>query len=467
MREIWISEFFIGLFLFLALIRTRVKKLAALAGIVWLPLAAFLLSIGLFPAYGFRPEVLPLAAFAGLAALLHIPAMISTRGRARADTYPEKKPPFSLIAGLLLLALVLYPAFRFSPLEPAAPDSEVLSFTLRDDDTRRVFKVRLYTAGERGNSRPLLVIGPPVFGATALEDVCAELAGKGFTVLSYTRQGPASPAEWFRRFRAFSAGTRSAAANERGRALEEASRRDLLAVLDGIAGNPELREGLSLFDTASKDDLFLAGYDTGASALVLLAGNPSFTRTWQAVKGIIAVESPLWSLYRQEERVFEAPPPDAGWFASMRAGLGSWAASLKPKKITGLREIPGAVLPVLYLVSDRALEAKYRLKYEAVFGSLKAGKKPAVLAAAAGAGPLDYAGFPSKYPLLSRLYNGRQEDVWKDREAAGGTARIIANFAAVILEAEETGDVPLSVEPLPKGIRLESGNWNLKPIGLY
>jgi hypothetical protein len=466
MREIWISEFFIGLFLFLGLIRTRVKKLAALAGLVWLPLAAFFLSIGLFPAYGFRPEVLPLAFFAGAVALPRIPAMISIR-RAGADDYLEKKTLFSLIAGLLLLAFALYPAFRFSSLESAAPDSEVLSFTLQDDDTKRVFNVRLYTARERGSSRPLLVLGPPVFGAPALEDVCAELAGKGFTVLFYTRRDPVSPAERFRQFRAFSAGTRSAAANERGRALEEAGRRDLLAVLGSIAGNPELGEGLSLFDLASREDLFLAGYDISASSLVLLAGSPSFTRTWQAVKGIIAVESPLWSLYREEERVFEALPPDAGWFASVRTGLGNWAASLKPKKIAGLREIPATGIPVLYLVSDRALDAKYRLKYEAVFGSLRAGKKPAVLAAACGAGPLDYAGFPSKYPLLSRLYDGRQEDVWKGRQAAGGTAQIIANFAAVLLEAEGASGVPLSVEPLPQGIRLESGNWNLKPIGLY
>jgi hypothetical protein len=471
MREIWIPEFFIAFFLFLALIRRRVKGLLSLRGIVWFPLAAFLLSIGLFPAYGFRPEALPLVVFSIVITILHFPHMASVSGRVREEEYQGEKPFFTPILGLILLAAVLYPVFRFSPLAGIGP-GPVYSFTLNDEDRGRSYRFRLYLPPEgsgsgSGGKRPLVVLSPPAFGAPALEDLCAELGSRGFAALSYTRQGSASPVELFRHFRAFRAGTRSASANAWGRALEEAERADILFILSRIGQNPSIGEGLSLFDPISRDAVFLAGYGAGASALVLLAGNPGFVQENPSVKGIIAVESPLWSLYRQEERVFETLPHDSGWLRSVRAGLGRWFASLKPKKITGLGEIPAAGFPVLYLVSDRVLDPKSRPDYEAAFRSLQRGKKPSVLASADGAGLFDYAGFPSRYPLLSWVFSGRKQAVWKDSQAAGGTAQIMVNFAALLLDAEGSGAAALKTEPLPRGIHLETGGWNLKSIGLY
>jgi hypothetical protein len=237
-----------------------------------------------------------------------------------------------------------------------------------------------------------------------------------------------------RRWRAFSAGTRFAAANKYGRALEAAREAEILFLLDQIGKDMPVGERTSLSDLASRDHIFLAAYDYGASAAALLAGNPAFVRARPAVRGVIAVESPLWSLYRETVREYAEIPPGAGWFTSVRTGIGNWFASLGPKKIAGLGEIPAAAIPVLFLVSDRARDAKYRKDYEAVFQFLSAAKPPSALTAVEGAGPLDYAGFPARYPLFSRLWPGRGKKLWRPNEAAAGTAQIIANFASQLLE---------------------------------
>jgi hypothetical protein len=198
-----------------------------------------------------------------------------------------------------------------------------------------------------------------------------------------------------------------------------------------------------------------------------LGGNPEFARNNPEVKGLLAIESPLWSLFREEERIFEALPPDAGWFLSVKTGIGRWFANLKPKKIAGLGEIPRVNFPILFMVSDRDEQ------YVAVYSALRSARKPAALVIVDGAGPLDYAGFPSHYPLLSFLYRGRGKEVWQDADFADGTARIIANFAALIMDTGSTAN-PFLKAPLlqgaslevPQGVHIETHSWTLHNFGL-
>jgi hypothetical protein len=471
MREIWIPEFFAVFFLFLALIRPLVKGLRPLAGVSWLAVLAFFIAIGILPAYGFRPEFIPLLIFSAVAAFIHIPRLFSIQGGGDFHDFSEKRLIFSII-GLVILILTSVPVFIFSPREDEGNTGPDYSFTLADEGGR-VFDIGVYSGLKPGNAKeagpmpPLLVVSPPVFGEPALDGLCRELGNRGFTVLAYRSRGMVSPAEWARRWRAFSAGTKSAAANEHGRTLEALREKEILFLLDQIGKDPTVDRGVSLSDLAAREQVFLAAYDYGASALALLAGNPAFALTRPAVRGVIAVESPLWFLYREENRQYRELPAGAGWFKSVWNGIGNWFASLKPRKITGLGEIPAANIPILFLVSDRALDTKRRDgSYGAVFMFLGAAKKPSALAAIPGAGPLDYAGFPAKYPLLSRLWAGRGKRLWQAGEAAAGTARIIANFASLILN-NEWGVLSPAAEPLPPETYVEYAAWDLPGLKGY
>jgi hypothetical protein len=467
MQEIRIPEFFIALFLFLPLIRPRVKQLRPQTGIVWLPLTAFILSVGLFFAYGFRPEAIPLLLLAGVITIFHIPAMLAFRGSADTGDFSRKHRFFSLL-GLAFLALALFPAFWFSPYDDTEDVEGVYSFTLREGG--KAFNICLYSddesAGGLRGVRPLLVLAPPVFGVRALDAAARPLRDKGFAVLTYRAVGLNSPVEWWGRFRAFSAGMKRAGANAKGRAFEERRRGEITAILGLIRQNPPIGEGLRLSDLASTGQIFIGGYDASGSALVMLGGNPEFARNYPGVKGLLVIESPLWSLFREEERVFEALPPDVGWFLSVKTGIGRWFANLKPKKIAGLGEIPRVNFPILFMMSDKALTTQGRdRQYAAVYSALGSCRKPAALAIADGAGPLDYAGFPSRYPLLSFLYRGRGKEVWHDADFAAGAARIIANFAALVLDADGIAN-PLSKDALPQGVHIEAHSWTLPNLGL-
>jgi hypothetical protein len=464
MSEIWIPEFFIVLFLFLALVRPWIKRLAPQAGIDWFPLLAFFLSIGLFPAYGFRLEALPLVVFTLVFCFRTFLFMLPGRAKMRAGTSGyrnfSRENPVSRFLSLVFLVFCLVFAFIFSPLESNEGDRpEFSAFRLDNEEENRSFDIKVY--GERGG-RPLLVLSSPFLGAPALDHVCLELEKCGFTVLSMVKRG--RKAELFSRFRAWTAGTRFAAANRRGKALEEAGQKECLFILDWIAKNPPGTDSSTRAD-AAEEDIFLGAYGAGASSLVLLAGDPVFVRSNPKVKGMIAVEPPLWSLFREEERQSKSLPPDFSWFESVKSGLRNWIASLKPGKIAGLGEIPGAEISVLFLVSDRALGSPQTEHYKAVYGSLQAARKASALAAVSGAGPFDYAGFPSKYPLLSLIFSGRSQSAWSAREAAGGTARIITNFAALLTDA------PLSSGGNSGGssavdIHVEKRSWNLPNLGL-
>jgi hypothetical protein len=259
---------------------------------------------------------------------------------------------------------------------------------------------------------------------------------------------------------------KSASANARGRAFEERRRAEILSILSLIKQNPPIGEGLHLSDRALLGQIFIGGYDASGSALVLLGTAPEFAQANPGIKGLLVIESPLWSLFREEERIFETLVPDAGWFLSVKTGISRWFLGLKPKKIAGLGDIPRVNFPTLFMVSDKALEVQDREgRYAAVYSSLRSAQKPAALAIADGAGTLDYAGFPSRYPLLSLLFRGRGKEVWNDADFAAGTAQIITNFAALVLEADNKAN-PLRKAALPQNVHIEAHSWTLPHLGL-
>jgi len=459
----------------------------------------------LFPAYGFRPELLPLLIYAAVLTGIGISRRTKDNtlyGNIRRARLVPVIPP------LVLLAAAAGMAFYFTPQKDTASATQGVYTVKASPDSvgsiagtagEKEYFIRIYTDENENRSapRPLLVLLPPVLGSqAAIDEVSGELRDRGFIVLSCSRRGfdspvvfspdeskseryGISPAEWFRRVHTFFSGTVSASANAEGRKLEEERKEDLLFLLSWIRQNPLLEEKTPLFSLASRDAVFLAGYDAGGSAIILLGNSFSYMPGFPApaaesdysqvaghgsppdgirIRGLIAIESYLWSGYREEHIDVPILPADAEWLASVQYGLKRWFQEVKPKKITELGQIPELSIPVLFLVSDRGRTAAGR--YRAMFRSYEKARGPAVLISADGAGPLDYSDFPVKYPLVTTLLRGHGKSLWNNPEAPARTAEIITGFAVSVLNAGRGTDHYLRNTPLSAGIMVTpNGAW--------
>ena len=466
MQEIWISLFFVTLFLLLHILRPYIKIFRIIDGLAWLPLLSFIIILVIFPAYGFRPELIPLLIYSAILAGMNFPK------KARDNiVFKSSRRTRSIFAlpPLVILAVVAAAAFYFTPLVDTALINEgVYSFKIKPAGNFQVdaggdeYFIRIYTDENdtRPSRRPLLLVIPPALGSLRSVDiVCGELRDRGFTVLGYSRRGfdsPAihleerygiNPAEWFRRIRAFSSGNVSVNANNYGRALEEKRSGDLLFLLDWIQQNPLLDTGRKLFDLASRDAIFLAGYDAGGSALILEGS--SFPEK-PGIRGIIAIESYMWSLYRGEVPIIGTLPPDASWLSSVQRGLNRWYMEMKPKSIMGLGQIPRLSIPVLFLVSEKG--GNHGSRYEAIWQCYESIRAPAVVISLDGSSMLHYGDYPVKYPLITTLLRGRIKPAYGTPYGPAGTADIITGFAVSVLNSESGVDYYLKNNPPSKGI---------------
>jgi hypothetical protein len=471
MQEICIPEFLVLFFLSLYILRPVFKKLRPVNGLAWLPLPAFFVMAALIPAYGLRPESLPLFLMTAILAGSVAHKRLSDSGKFGGFRRAKLAAVLPL---LIALAAAGGTAFYFTPeKDPALITGGVYSTRVDGGGASgaREYFIRVYSGEDEGRppeKRPLLLLLPPMAGSQgAVDMVAAELRGRGFTVVTYSRRGfdsPAlrvsdpgkkprrygiSPAERLRRFSAVSSGTVSVKANALGRALEEARKDDLEFLMAWLAQNPRVEEG-RLSDRALEDAVFLAGYDAGGSALILSA--PSFPQA----RGLIAVESPLWSLYRAEPAVIPEPPARTGRFQSLLDGLVRRLWGTKPRKtdliMTGPSRAAAPPVPLLILASDRIREPnRANNRYRALLEVFGAAGPLSMLVSVDGAGPLDYSDFPAKNPLGSALRSGRARNM---PESPAVTAAIITWFAASVLTGEERA--LLRPTALPAGVRVDA-----------
>ncbi|MDR0585141.1 MAG: hypothetical protein LBG57_12480 [Treponema sp.] len=475
MREIWIPECIAAAFLILHLARPLIKGLGALDGLTWLPLLALGISTGLFPAYGFRPECIPLLLFALFLTVKHIPSMIFSASSRQNDDFQDRTPVFTVLGfGFLGASLLLM--FVFSPKIPAGLTVDGVELRqIRDESDGRVYFLRIYgpvsSADESGGPgiRPLIFLIPPEAGSvTAVDRICAGLRDRGFTVICYSRRGfdfPAagengrlyliSPLKLSAMWRAFRKGTEMKKANEQGKNLEAERLKDIDFLLPRLPAALENTAG-SVGPLFGKTPLILAGYGAGGGALVSFSESAAFSARFANVRGIVAVESRFWTAYRADPPVFPEVPKGAAWHLRFRMEMAKRFGSLKPRRLTGLGPLPRPGVPLLCLVSDRVTAAGRRPAenpYPALMEILRNSPRPAILAAIEGAGPLDYGDYPLSRPLYSVLFPGRgrlPSSVHED------TVSVISNFAATLLArelpAEKDADTPSLVIPAQKNI---------------
>jgi hypothetical protein len=437
--EIWVPELLVVVFLALPLLRPFVKRLWPLEGLTWLPLVALGIAIGIFPAYGFRPECVPMLAFAIIYNIVHFSPIVSGMFARSNDAFRDRGVLFTLFAFILLSAATI-PMFAFSSRIDALPAERDAVTVVR---VNRDYFLRIY--GPVQSNRPLIFLVPPEWGSAAsVELVCAELQKKRFTVVTYVSQDKNSQPKLLAYWRIFRNAAVLVSANEKGRAIETERRKEIELLL------PRLPALLNTGDD-NLPPLLLAGYGAGGSALAYLAGENGFTSSYGNVRGVVAIESRLWSSYLPEARSvppLPLTPGVRGVFARFWANIVNRFNNLKPQRVSRSGTLPGAGLsqpglPVLYLVSGRALDVTEGQKpYQAVFDTLRSGSGPAALAAIEGAGPLDYQDYPLTHPIYSFLLPGQKDIRQISEDPIGDTASIIGNFASILWEQAEIGALP-------------------------
>ncbi|MDR2661636.1 MAG: hypothetical protein LBC31_01410 [Treponema sp.] len=478
--ELRILVFFAAFFLFLSIIRPLVRGLWKLDGLAACPLLALGIMAGIFPAYGFRPECIPLLFFALFLTFANLPDLSALFSGLQSDSYRDRGLLFTLAAGAVFACTLWVTLYFAPPMDMELFYERVETVQLQDSRRGTEFNVRIYGPDkESGKSaasadRPLLILLPPVAGSFPVIDaVCGALGERGFTVITYSRTGFDSPAVdssgmpvrlffpgLYRLINALCRGLSDVAANAGGRELEEERRLDAEFLLRELPVNNILRSKLA---GADRNRIFLAGYGAGGAALTVLAGMEDFAAAHPQVRGIIAVESPLLSSLEGDAPPPPPPPPKNLAGAFIR-GAGDFAGSLIPKKITHVGTIPRPLLPVLFILSDRVIQNRSG-RYETILRTLGAARNTALLAAVPGAGPFDYSDSPRYYPIYSALFRGAAH---REGQAGGPaiTAALMTNFAALILErtqdGEGFGNVPLTTALLDSGIHVETGGvWQI------
>ena len=482
MGELQILEGLIFFLIVLPLLRPVFIKLERLDGLLFLPLLSFGITLAIFPAYGFRPECIPLLVYTFFLAVVHIPPVLALLRLFPPAVVSENRPFFDLIVIILLIPVTAI-ALSFAPSQDTGLVTDgVYTRKVQNSTEETEFILRIYGPGENSPPnnalRPLMLIVPPITGSVAVTDqVCRELRDRGFMVISYSRLRFDTPqygedgkrqgislAAIYRLFRIHTRGFKSLPVNTDGRALEAERIKDINFLLAYIQEGSRKDSAFSGIDTGH---IFIAGYGIGGGALIQAAGSPGFIRTYPGLKAIISIEAPVFSAFMGEPpRVSQAAEGSDSWFRAQWAGITRWFSRLRSQKITGVGEIPRPKIPVLYMVSDKALVPRHRDgRYAAVFRALEGSQEPAVLAAIPGAGPLDYSDIPEKFPFYRVLFPGKKQRPWKTRNFTRETAGLMTNFAALFLD--DSPAVPSGVLPrrenLAKDIYLEAGGaWNFR-----
>jgi hypothetical protein len=473
MGELRILEGLVVFLIILPLLRPFFADLEHIDGLLFLPPVSFCITVAIFPAYGFRPECIPLLFYTFVLALTYISPVFTVLRNSPLDMIPEKGPVFAMAAAILLILSAGIALFFAPSQETRLAGEGVYSRNVYNLPEKTEYMLRIYGSGDSQRPEgaqgpegaPLLLLVPPIAGSVSLIDrVCLELGERGFAVISYSRLNFDVPqigkagggyrrsiAAVYRLFRVHARGHRSLPANTAGRAWEAERIQDLRFLLSYIQAD---HRGDSVFAGIDTAAVFIAGYGIGGGAVTRLAGSSGFKRANPGVKGIIAIESPIFSAFTAKE-----PPPPPAADPSLWAGIVRWFSRGKPHEIIGPGAIPCPEVPALYMVSDKAPEPGYRDgRYAALFRVLPGSREPAVLTAIPGAGVLDYSDIPEKFPLYRVFFPGKKQSRWNKRNFVKETAALMTNFAALFLD---DSPVPLRRENPGKDLYLETGGaWN-------
>jgi hypothetical protein len=198
-----------------------------------------------------------------------------------------------------------------------------------------------------------------------VDQLCRALQKKGFTVVTYFNnfidtpligengsKRPVSIPKLFLYLYTNKRANEFADANERGKTQEAERQNDIVFLLPGIF--------TQLFLDNSLPPVLFVGYGAGGSALAYLANGGLLESVYGNALGVVSIEGRLWSSYQLLPRIIAEAPEEGGFFRRHWAILKNYAAHneiINPHRVERSGPLPDSNIPVMYLVSGRALKS--------------------------------------------------------------------------------------------------------------
>ncbi|MDR2865247.1 MAG: hypothetical protein LBV68_06545 [Spirochaetaceae bacterium] len=438
MPDLGILEILIVFFLFMPLAQPYIKTFHTIKGLNYFPLIALFCTVAIFPAYGFRPECLPLFVFT----LVYYRINSLRIKRATPHSVYTERSPLYFICILFFIVGTSFIAIYFLPLT----DSRVFSYTeiekKYDPGRNNEYFTKVYNKktgnefeGEKAalSGRPLVLVIPPLTGSGFIVDrVCRALSEQGILVLNASRAGLDIPPEKGVDIKTYYP------------VIPEYIKR----LGSSVWKNPDTYKAACFFEKERMADIefllplltkqfksnevYLLAYDEGASAAILLSGSDNFFENNPALKGIIAVGPRLYSNFQLEELRHsddEEPQEGAHFFVKKWIEIKNRIKSIKRYKLAHTGKSASPRFPLLVLASERTGNPRYAEgEYAALVSFLREHARDMSVLTMNGAGAYAYSDVPEKYPVISALANISGNRSWDNKESVSNTAQLIYRF---------------------------------------
>jgi hypothetical protein len=451
MIELIIVESIIGIFLLLHIVRPFVNAFREADGFVFFPVIALSCCIAMIPAYGVRPEFLPLFLFAIVYNILYFPSVAAIFSRLKNYSVHDGRLPLSfLTTALLILFLVI--AFRFLPRDEQ-PDANAQKTQFTASDSTR--NIDLFVNYYQGSGNDLVLITPPItMPLSAVEDICFVFKEMGYKVLAFSRpyfdntavsgNGEAVELPILQKIKRYTQtingiGNINMAQSQRHDIAEREA--DIRFLLSALKTDSLLQAIVPYYES-----VFLLGYGAGGAASVGLSGNRDFLRGNPAVKAVAAIESVV--LCDFFEREYE--PGD-----NLLQNIGNAFRRFFHKPIPRLKNIPHPEIPVLFVAGDGAQAKNSYNRYMAVVQTMLESEAPFLFASVNGIHAIDFSTFARKYPVLPLFLKGKKEGLWSRENAIANTARYIAAFFSLVKDNGSAAYLSANLAP-PGAVFLET-----------
>lgn len=437
MQDLLYLELLIVFLLFVSLVRPLIKRFRNIQGILLVPYLSLAILIGLYLAYGFRPELIPLVLFTLFFCVYSLPKLYSLLNRIKIDDYQEISViAFSFRAVFFLVSV--FCALYYFPHNSAEVLESDATFVHTDALSGTKLLVRTYMpqGGSRKEQFPVILLIPPVHGSIQVVDsVCSLLSDTGFFVLTYSRpeldypggtedteKYPLTPRAFWNMY-AFTAGASYKNANAIARSFERERLSDIYSLLRLVKA--EAGQTSSPLYHADADSVIGVGYGSGGAALALYAS----AAPERGFKGFVAIESPIYTLIEPQYPPELAVSVEHSIGKKIMTAVTGFFGSLRFRKEVELRSRGTLKVPGLFFCSDRIQTEKYRkTRYTPMLSLMQESGQFAGILSLAGTGLFDYSELPELYPIYSALFGSLQKNRRTTQEVQKDLAALIKNF---------------------------------------
>ncbi len=405
MKDLALFEGCVSLFLLLFFLRPFVRALQGAKGVSFFPLIALGLGLLSIPAFGFRPESIPLYGVAVFACIRSLPELRQRTSRNHGRIQGGVVIPIGIL-GLGFTALASLFALAFCPsVEPpdAVGDVESRTFKVAWDQGpfrgSKNLRVRAWLPPEGAKGATILMV-PPVLGGM---DVCARLAsvlaldghpvlafsipGRDLSLNLFAPHGVPGLKALYEMLRVSLAGSSEAKAAALGAAMER-ERAAAVEFLTERLGDIDIGAFTELRSRMLAEPMALIGVGMGGASVIDVASKKdSATRYRYAV----SIESPFYGAYSAPEQK-----------TLIVKNLKQFLQAMKSQRASLKSSIVGPRIPLLFIESHHIRELEQREgRYSGIIRVLRASPAGSFLLSLRDLSRLDLGSAPDLYPIYA------------------------------------------------------------------